>query len=516
MNIKSSTNSINFSNCFIDTVCVFTAVILFYLSSPNCFASQGYPIFAWVFAVPLFFVFDGKGVCKRLLFGIMFSLITYALILSWIININIFLFVFFVFLFAVQTILFAVFFKTNRSNKIINIFFIPALWVMTEAVRSFLIGGYAWTIGHSQAFIPTIIQIADITGAHGISFVILLVNTCLYYAITDRRRARIYLMIGAGFVAVTLLYGKATIKDMSSESRQGYSICTIQPNISSEEKLNPDLIDVVVDKQLVLTERCFENKMPDLIVWPETAITDDILRDEILNQKMQSFIKKNRVKMLIGSALLVDGKSYNSAVLFGKAGETQGVYHKQHLLPFNEYFPLQDKLLFLRKIFNLNNYDFREGKKGAEVLPIYEKPHQGYFGVAICSEEGYPELLRREVSSGAEFIVAMLNDAWFKSDAAVMMHAQNGFMQAATFKVPVIRSTNSGLSCAIDKYGRAQRDVRADLRLDSQAVFHFNIDRSQQRTFYAKFGNVFVFVCSLFSIMILCVRFSKWMPANKE
>lgn len=502
--------------CFIDVLYIFVAAILFYLASPNCFASQGYPIFAWVFAVPLFFAIEGKGVCKRLLLGTVFSLMTYALILSWVSNINIFLFIFFSLLFAIQPILFALFFKINRSHKIINIFFVSALWVVTEAVRSFLIGGYAWTIGHSQAFIPTIIQISDITSAHGISFVILLVNMCLYYAITDRKRAYVYLLIGAGFVTAVLLYGKATIKDVGSELRQEYSICTIQPNISSEEKLNPDLIDVVVDKQLALTERCFENKMPDLIVWPETAVTDDVLRDEILNQKIQSFIKKNHVKMLIGSALLVDGKNYNSAVLFGKAGEMQGVYHKQHLLPFNEYFPLQDKLLFLREIFNLNNYDFREGKKGAEVLPIYENPHQGYFGVVICSEEGYPALLRSEVSSGAEFIVAMLNDAWFKSDAAVMMHAQNGFMQAATFKVPVVRSTNSGLSCAIDKYGRAQLGVWKDLKLDSQGVFHFNIDRSQQRTFYAKFGNVFVFVCSLFSIMILWSRFVNRKDMKKD
>jgi apolipoprotein N-acyltransferase len=97
----------------------------------------------------------------------------------------------------------------------------------------------------------------------------------------------------------------------------------------------------------------------------------------------------------------------------------------------------------------------------------------------------------------------MLNDAWFKSDAAVMMHAQNGIMTAAAFKVPVVRSSNSGLSCAIDKYGRIQNISKGDMDLNEAALFHFNIDLNRGKTFYGAFGDIFVMMCGFFVASVL-------------
>ncbi len=494
-----------------NVICVLISAVLFYLASPNYFTAKGFPMLAWVFAVPLFFVLDGKNVYQRLLFGMMFSLTAYALILSWVINVKIFLFFFFTCFFALQPMIFSVLFSLDRqplgncSHHIRNIFFLSALWVCTEAIRAFLIGGYAWTIGHSQAFQPVLIQIADIAGAYGVSFVILVVNGCFYFLIKDRQNALMYLLIALGVFAGVVLYGRAVMREETGQVR--YSVCTIQPNISSEKKADPDLIEPLLDQQLLLTEKCFVDQTPDLVVWPETAVTDDILNNSRLNQKIRAFIRRHQVKMLIGSALLIDGKSYNSAVLLGPSGEAEGVYHKQHLLPFHEYFPFQHRLLFLKTMFNLENYEFQKSM-GKGILPFDQGTGSGVFGVAICSEEGYPALLRSAVRRQAQWILVMLNDSWFESDAAVMMHAQNGFMQAAAFKVPVIRSTNSGLSCLIDKYGRARNMMSGDWKLNQPAVFFFDIERSLAHTLYARYGDFFIFLCVLFLAMILWNRYA--------
>jgi len=490
-------------------VCVLVSAVLFYLASPNRFNSHGYCVFAWIFAVPLLFVLEEKSLVQRLVYGTIFSLTAYALILSWVINISIFLFVFFSLMFAVQPVIFSAFLELRGLSKIRQAFFIAALWAVTEAVRGYLIGGYEWTIGHSQTFVPVLVQIADITGAYGISFVILLVNACLFFALTDRPRAFRYLMTAFVSVALIFVYGKAVIKEDTGKDR--FAVCTIQPNLSSAEKGDPDLVETVVERQAAMAEQCVNDASPDLILWPETAVTDDVLRDEILNRKIVSLSRKIKTGMLIGSALLVDGKNYNSAVLLGPAGRLKGIYHKNHLLPFHEYFLFQSDFPLFRRIFRIKNYNFQR-KKGMLVLPfgadsdtMNTPVRKRYFGVAICSEEGYPRLLRQQAALGAEFLVAMLNDAWFQSDAAVMMHAQDGLMQAASFKIPVVRSSNSGLSCLIDSYGR----IRSRGPLDQPGVFHFDIELNPQETVYGRFGNIFALACGVFVAVAWMLRKDK-------
>ncbi len=499
---------------------ILLSAVLFYLASPNVFSPLGFPVFAWVFAIFLFSVLEGRTISQRLLIGMVFGLTAYALILAWIINVNVFLFFVFTCLFAVQPVMFAVlapvhfFFAETCPQRstwwlrenIKNIFFISSVWTFTEAVRTFLIGGFAWTIGHSQTFRPELIQIADIVGAYGVSFVILVVNGCVYALIRDRRNRTAYGMIGVGIVALVTAYGMMVMRSPDGASR--YTVCTIQPNISSKDKLNSDLTASLVDRQLILTRQCLQDTMPDLVVWPETAVTDDIVHNDFLNQKIRSFIQEYPTRMLIGSAMLIDGENYNSAVLFGMAGQVSGVYHKRHLLPFHEYFPLREWSVFLQNIFGLKNYDFQNGT-GSATLALDPDEESGVFGVAICSEEGYPEIIRDAVLHNAEFLVAMLNDAWFKSNAAVMMHAQNGVMQAAAFKIPVIRSTNSGLSCVIDKYGRIRSTQGSDRRLDQSAVFSFVVDGGHSSTFYARHRNLFVFLCGFFSLMLKWNRHDK-------
>ena len=60
-------------------------------------------------------------------------------------------------------------------------FLIPACWVFIECLRSFVLTGFPWLFaGHTQYRWIPLIQIADITGVYGISFIILFVNTVIF------------------------------------------------------------------------------------------------------------------------------------------------------------------------------------------------------------------------------------------------------------------------------------------------------------------------------------------------
>ncbi|HSV43336.1 MAG TPA: apolipoprotein N-acyltransferase, partial [Candidatus Bathyarchaeia archaeon] len=340
-----------------DGLLLLISAILFYLAGPNIFCKTGYAFTAWIFAVPLFFVLDGKSFGQRLRCGALFSMTAYLLILSWVANVNVFLFIFFAFLFAVQPVIFAVFFRADHARPIVHCLFLPALWVLSEALRTFLIGGYAWTIGHSQTFVPVLIQIADLTGAYGISFAILLVNTCLFLALRNQKQAKTYCLIAALVFGLVVIYGMIQFSVDEKTAPESFSVCTIQPDITSAEKFNPDLIDAVTEKHIKLVELCAKKFSPDLIIWPETAITDDFLKDPILNKRISALSQKVRTPMLIGAALLFNNQNYNSAVLLDRDGKPRGFYHKQYLLPFNEYFPLTPgHLAFFKRHFHIRNH----------------------------------------------------------------------------------------------------------------------------------------------------------------
>jgi len=485
-----------------DGLLLLISAVLFYLAGPNIFCKTGYAFTAWIFAVPFFFALDGKNTWHRLIYGIIFSLTAYLLILSWVANMNGFLFIFFSLLFAIQPVLFAGFFRVDHARPIRTFLFLPALWVLTEALRTWVTGGYAWTIGHSQTYVPVLIQIADLTGAYGISFAILLVNTCLFFALSEQKQKKTYSLIAAAVFGLVVIYGMIQFSVDEKTAAESFSVCTIQPDITSAEKFNPDLIDAVAEKHIALVELCAKNFDPDLIVWPETALTDDFLKDPALNKRISALSQKIRIPMLIGAALMFRDQNYNSAVLLDRDGKTKGFYHKSYLLPFNEYFPLALRQLeFFKRHFHINNHNFRSAVSDL-VLPLIKNfghttstSKKRYFGVAICSEEGYPLLLREEVKRGANFFVILLNNKWFNSDAAMMMHTQNGIMAAAAFKRPVVRATNSGLSCLIDQYGRIISPPRNAMRLNQKAIFYFLIDLKHQMTVYGKLGDVFIYFC---------------------
>lgn len=64
----------------------------------------------------------------------------------------------------------------------------PALWTALEFARTHAFTGLPWALtGYSQCGVPPLIQIADMTGIYGVSFLIVLVNAALASLISDRR-----------------------------------------------------------------------------------------------------------------------------------------------------------------------------------------------------------------------------------------------------------------------------------------------------------------------------------------
>ena len=157
-------------------------------------------------------------------------------------------------------------------------------------------------------------------------------------------------------------------------------------------------------------------------------------------------------------------------------------YDKVHLVPFGEYLPLR-RLFFFADWFVSGGIGEITPGEAIRVL----MSSAGRFGVMICYEAIFPELARRAVAGGAEFLVNITNDAWFGRTSAPYQHLAMATVRAVENQVYVIRAANTGISAIIAPNGRI---VRAS-GLFTREVVAGSIEPRRQTTFYTRYGDVF-------------------------
>ncbi|MDD5617592.1 MAG: apolipoprotein N-acyltransferase, partial [Candidatus Omnitrophica bacterium] len=199
---------------------------------------------------------------------------------------------------------------------------------------------------------------------------------------------------------------------------------------------------------------------------------------------------------------------FNSAILL-KGAKASQIYKKIHLVPFGEYFPLRKYLFFLEPIVPIG--DFNCGNKFV-VFNIDNKLGELVsFGVLICFEDTIAELSREFVLKGADFLVNITNDAWFKETSSPYQHLQASVLRAVENRVYLLRAANTGVTCIIDNRGRVikrMKDIKGrDIFVKGFITGQVNKYCNQQiqkgadsvLTFYTKFADWFILLCILFT-----------------
>ncbi|MDR0486853.1 MAG: apolipoprotein N-acyltransferase, partial [Treponema sp.] len=185
---------------------------------------------------------------------------------------------------------------------------------------------------------------------------------------------------------------------------------------------------------------------------------------------------------------------YNAALLFenGKVSET---YRKLHLVPFTEHFPYGKQLPFIYRA--LENADTHFWEKGEE-FTVFSVP--GFaFSTPICFEDTFGYLSRNFVSRGADVLVNISNDAWSKSLPAQNQHLSMAVFRAVENYRPLVRSTVSGQTCAVDPRGK----VIALARPFTEAWITVEVPLVKGNTFYTLHGDYLGFVFSFAAALLL-------------
>lgn len=470
---------------------------------------------AWVAFLPLFFALDGLSPARSFglayIAGVLFFLGT----IYWLVHVTLPGMIIVAAYLAFYIALFGLIFSLlSRLNSFILLFFVPSLWVSLEYARSHVFTGFGWNLlAHSQCPNLPVIQIADVTGAYGVSFLIVAFNYALFVAIKNFRKREYDISC---LITVTLVlficagYGIYRLNNIFTGQRM--RVALVQGNIPQERKWDELFRLEILQKYTSLTIAAAKEEC-DLIIWPETSVPGFLEDESNLLAAVSSLVRKIKTPLLVGTPRDKNGRYYNSAVLFLADGSIAGRYDKVHLVPFGEFLPLRNLFSFVENFAKNPIGDFHAGADYTVFkLPVEHRGSAGEtrwrsfknirFSTLICFEDIFPEISRRFVLGGAHFLINITNDAWFGRTSAPYQHAQNSIFRAVENRVNVLRAANTGLSCFIDQKGMVTK--RVDVGGKSIFVGGYlvnDITLTGTRTFYNRYGDVFVYVCLLVSVI---------------
>jgi apolipoprotein N-acyltransferase len=485
--------------------------ILLILSFPNF----DLEFLAWFALVPLFYSIEGKGLYVSFKFGFLTGFVSFLGVFYWIIvavntygKVPFILSALILLLLIIYLSLFigAFTFLTRLiqvRSGMQTILFTPVLWAALEYLRSFLLTGFPWGyLGHTQYLNLPFIQMADITGVYGLSFVTLLVNATLYWVLHQWPKKTFpskEVSLTIFILLIFLIYGYVKVRHVDRETMQNppLKVGLVQGNIDQSIKWDESFQLETLKIYRRLSMKVAEAK-PDLIVWPETATPFFFQEAKEYQPIVLEIPEKTNAFLLFGTPFykIENGKVdyYNSALLVSPSKELIGKYDKTHLVPFGEYIPLRTLLFFIESSIGEGIGNFRAGK-GIANLPL----PQGKFGVLICFEIIFPDLCRRFIKEGADFLVTITNDAWFGRTSAPYQHLAIATFRAIENRVFIARAANTGISAFIDPKG----EIVKQGGIFTQEAMTGTIRLMKSKTFYTLYGDVFAWFCSGLSMILL-------------
>ena len=472
-----------------------SGILLFF-----CFPKANLSFLAWIALIPLIASVKGAKPGKSFLFGFISGVVFFCGYLYWLVPTFtaagepwITGVVVLLLLSSYLALYLAVF--CALSTRFSNPLFLASLWVVLEYIKGHLFSGIpAGILGYSQWNFLPVIQVCDITGVYGVSFLIVFVNVAVFRYILSRfskpliRGGARGLIYASLIFAAFLFYGAYRLSGPGEKGESpGFKVAVLQGNIDQYKKWDRNYADEIMNVYDRLAKESTFRDRPDLIVWPESSIPGFLLEEKQLYRRIKGLANLTQAYHLIGSADTRDGKYFNSAVLLSPDGSVASRYDKIHLVPFGEAVPLKSFLgKFIKAVNELGGFTAGE-KYTVFSLPFNNRPVR--FSSNICFESIFPELVRK--FRYQEFIINITNDAWYLKTSAPYEHFTFNVFRAVENRKQVVRCANTGISGHIDSRGR----IISRTEIFTAGAPAYLVNPNTSVTFYSRFGDLFVFFC---------------------
>lgn len=420
--------------------------------------------------------------------------------------------------------LFGIFFSLIRERRMAAcLLLFPSLWVLAEYIREAVPLLVPWgLLGYAVGPWNAYIQMADLTGVYGLSFMAALCNGCVALIWGNLRPADVRDAFRGGFrgmgapgaagghriaigvlAAVILLppiygtvrrhtLGARTAGEISAQG--GIPVTVVQPNFTQEDRWkSAGLIDRI-NVCIGLAGRCATEtggisgkeseaavERRNLVVWPETVLNSPALIDRRLFAYLRE--RMPRAGLLVAGGVRRGAMKYgvhNSAYLISGSG-AMAFYDKNILLPYAERAPLGATL---GEYYNAPTEFLPGGTHPAVAGDIVTA------GLSICFEALYPSHARRAVGGGAGILINISNDGWFGKTSEPLLHLRQAAFRAVENRRFMIRASNNGFSAVISPSGEIIRQTG----LFAPGCLAAEIVPLAERTWYSILGDWVVYL----------------------
>jgi len=432
-----------------------------------------YPWLAWVALVPLLLAVRRAGRRRAALLGLLAGTLYALASVYWVEGTMVRFGPLPVWLAAAATLLLALYMGgytavwaalapgVIRRHRHLAAVWLATAWVALEWLRTHLLGGFGWAhLGYTQVTTPAILQVAELVGVYGLSWLVVVVNGAIASTVahlTDRRPHTLQpqLLAAVALLLAAAAFGEVRLAEIrATPVRREMQVALIQGNVPEGEKWDPSQRREILRRYLGMSEQLGVGTAR-LIVWPEVAIPYLVQDSPALDARLRQVCKRTGADLLFGG-LWRDPKTQtyrNSAFALTAEAGVVGRYDKLHLVPFGEYVPLARLLAFVRSI-TAEIGDFRPGS-GPTLLGVAGER----VGCPICFEVTYPGLIRDFARGGATMLATITNDAWFGDSVAPRQHLLIAAVRCVEERLPMVRAANTGITAVIDVDGTIRTEA---------------------------------------------------------
>jgi apolipoprotein N-acyltransferase len=390
----------------------------------------------------------------------------------------------------------------------------PFLWIAVELARA-RITGFPWDLlGYSQVDNLLLTRLAPIGGVMAISFVLVAINSAMSLLLLPAARKRLILALAAAGVAICLQVGGHFALFHAASTVPTHTAVLLQENLLVGEAARGTVL-LSREQEIATFSQWSSNPLvasadqtwqhsagsshPDVIVWPEAPA--HLQSDDPAFREGMGILARTQHAAVIAGSLGVDRAPklprgyllYDSASLFSSDGSYQSRYDKIHLVPWGEYVPFKAVFSFADRL----TQGVGDMDRGS-LYSVFQTQGTTY-GVFICYESIFGDEVRQFVENGAQVLVNISDDGWYGDTGAPWQHLNMARMRAIENHRWLLRSTNTGVTTAIDPYGQmafqAPRHVRA--------AFSFPFALLSDETFYTRHGDWFAWLCVVLSVLTL-------------
>ena len=396
--------------------------------------------------------------------------------------------------------LFAAIFSALRRSKLGAagaLLLSPFVWVAVELARE-RVTGFPWDLlGYSQVDNAWITRLAPVAGVMSLSFIVASVNAGVASFFLGKGKRRPWIAAVALVLAVIVQIGTVA-GARSSGSATDQAAVMVQENLAVGEAAR-EVEPIPPGNELSLFSALSRNPheygpkkaLPTVIIWPE-APSHFFSIDASFRASLAQLARSLHAPAIIGTLGLDLAHTvperyleYDSAALFNANGDYEGRYDKVHLVPWGEYIPFKQFFGFAHKLTE-GAGDMQPGRNRSVFAANGHR-----YGTFICYESVFGDEVREFVLNGADVLVNISNDGWYGDTGAPWQHLNMTRMRAIENNRWLLLDTNTGVTTAIDPYGRMQAQAPRHVRGGYEFPFAF----VSTTTFYTRHGDWFAWLC---------------------